>query len=386
MNFKKKGAMKKKIIIIVIVGLFLLIQPIRAQTWNATKRLTYNSGYSQAPVSNVTSNNHIHVVWTDDTPGNGEVYHKWSINGGSTWTTKRLTYNSGYTYKADIAIGSSNHLHVVWDDNSSGNWEIYHKKSTNGGTTWTTKRLTYNTGISNYPVIAVDSNNHIHVAWDDNSPGSDEIFHKRSTDGGATWTTKRLTYNSGNSNSPDIAVDSNNHIHVVWYDWTPGITEIYYKKSTNGGTTWTSKRLTYNSGNSDNPNIAIDSNDHIHVVWYDNTPGTQEIFHKKSTDGGATWTTKRLTYNSGRSLFPAIASDSFDSIHVVWYDETPGNGEIYYKRSTNGGSNWTTKRLTYNSGNSAIPTITVGSNGHIHVVWRDYTPGNQEIYYKKGIQ
>jgi hypothetical protein len=30
--------------------------------------------------------------------------------------------------------------------------------------------------------------------------------------------------------------------------------------------------------------------------------------------------------------------------------------------------------------------IAVDSNNHIHVVWSDETPGNFEIYYKKGIQ
>ncbi len=47
---------------------------------------------------------------------------------------------------------------------------------------------------------------------------------------GATWTTQRLTWNSGNSYKPTIAVDSSNHIHVVWHDDTPGNREIFYKK------------------------------------------------------------------------------------------------------------------------------------------------------------
>ena len=83
------------------------------------------------------------------------------------------------------------------------------------------------------------------------------------------------------------------YIHLVWFDDTPGNREIYYTKSTNGGTSWTTKRLTYNTGESDYPNIAITSNDHIHMVWHDDTPGSREIYHKKSTNGGVSWTTKR---------------------------------------------------------------------------------------------
>ena len=39
-----------------------------------------------------------------------------------------------------------------------------------------------------------------------------------------TWgPSKRLTWNSGLSSSPGIAVDSNNNIHVVWNDYPAGI-------------------------------------------------------------------------------------------------------------------------------------------------------------------
>jgi len=95
--------------------------------------------------------------------------------------------------------------------------------------------------------------------------------------------------------------------------------------------------------------------------------------------------TKRLTWNSGSSGGPAIATDPSGNIHVVWSDKTPGNSEIYYKRSTDGGSTWqSTKRLTWNSGDSRRPVVATDSGGNIHVVWEDDSPGNLEIYYKKG--
>jgi hypothetical protein len=224
------------------------------------------------------------------------------------------------------------------------------------------------------------------VSWHDYTPGNDEVYIKRSTNGGANWITKRLTYNSGNSAPTYIAVDTNGHIHLVWNDDTPSNAEIFYKKSTDGGASWITKRLTFNSGNSFFPVIATDTNNHIHVVWFDYSPGNAEIYYKKSTNGGTSWTTKRLTFNSSLSMLPVIATDSSNRIHVTWKDDRPGNNEIYYKRSTNGGISWATKRLTYNSGGSDFPALALGSNSHIHVVWEDDTPGNGEIYYRKGIQ
>src|SRR4030043_1036144 len=113
------------------------------------------------------------------------------------------------------------------------------------------------------------------------------------------------------------------------------------------GDTWTTgKRLTNNAGSSSYPAIAVDGSN-IYVVWEDNTPGNLEIYFKKSDDGGATWTTnKRLTNNAGYSVVPAIAVDG-SNIYVVWADDTPGNLEIYFKKSVDGGATWATnKRLT----------------------------------------
>ena len=98
------------------------------------------------------------------------------------------------------------------------------------GDTWTTKKLTNNAGTSQYPSIAVDGAN-IYVVWQDYVPwpaGPPEIFFKRSVDGGTTWTTKRLTNNAGESNFPAIAVDGAN-IYVVWHDYTPVNWEIFFK-------------------------------------------------------------------------------------------------------------------------------------------------------------
>jgi hypothetical protein len=381
--------MRKKAIIIGILGVLLLIQHLSAQTWEKAKRLTWNNGNSQSPAIALDSSNNIHIVWYDETTGDAEIFFKKSTNGGTTWSSsKRLTWNSGSSYVPSIAIDSSDNTHIAWKDYSPGNGEIFYKKSSDGGTTWSnSKRLTWTADISYNPAIATDSSDNIHIVWHDSENGNYEIYYLKSTDGGATWTTKRLTWNSGNSGYTDIATDSSDHVHVVWDDWTPGNREIFYKKSTDGGSTWAfTKRLTWKLFNSYKSAISTDSDNYIHVVWQDWDSNNYEIHYKKSTNGGLTWFTKRLTWNSGSSWFADIDADPNNNIHVVFYDDSPGNDEIFYRRSTDRGTSWTTKRHTWNYGNSKHPAIITDSNNHIHVVWEDNTPGNFEIYYKKGTQ
>lgn len=67
-------------------------------------------------------------------------------------------------------------------------------------------------------------------------------------------------------------------------------------------------------------------------------------------------------------------------------DDTAGNFGIHYKQSVDGGLLWKTKRLTYMSGDSLLPAIVIDPLDRVHVAWGDQWPGNDEIYYKKGIQ
>ena len=69
-------------------------------------------------------------------------------------------------------------------------------------------------GIRNdlIPSIAVSGN--VYVVWKDNTPGNDEVFYRRSTDGGATFgSTVNL------SNTRAIAIyDLNNEVLQTKYE------------------------------------------------------------------------------------------------------------------------------------------------------------------------
>jgi len=94
---------------------------------------------------------------------------------------------------------------------------------------------------------------------------------------------------------------------------------------------------------------------------------------------------RRLTWTAGDSGWPALAVAPANKVYLAWADDTPGNEDIYGRMSTNGGTTWTpTTRVTYNSGRSLFPAMVVDLSGFFHLVWQDDTPGNFELYYLKG--
>jgi hypothetical protein len=375
-----------KIILFTILVCILSIQISQAQ-WQSDVRLTIDPALSVTSFNNawcVASNgNVVHVVWEDERDGNEEIYYKRSTDGGISWDADtRLTNNSDWSTSPSVSVSGSI-VHVVFYDWRDGNAEIYYKRSTDGGISWEADtRLANDSGYSVYPSVSV-SGSVVHVVWADNRDGNLEIYYKHSTDGGSSWETDtRLTSNSAVSEYSSVSV-SGSVVHVVWNDNRDGNTEIYYKRSTDGGVSWgEDTRLTNASDVSANPCVAV-SDSVVHVVWNDNRDGNAEIYYKRSTNSGENWgADTRLTNNSNMSRYSSI-SVSGSVVHLVWEDTRDGNLEIYYKRSTNGGSNWgTDTQLTSNSGNSGISSVSV-SGSVVHVVWSDNRDGNPEIYYKR---
>lgn len=381
--------MKSFLFGILVYTLFIsLLIPTAFAQWEPAQRLTFNDSSSSTTDNNARSLavnlDTIHVVWFDRRDANDEIYYKRSTDGGTSWgQDTRLTYEPMNSRYPSLASSGSK-LHVAWYDFRDGNSEIYYKRSTDGGTSWGPDvRFSYNDSVSASPSLAV-SDSLVHVVWEDGRDGRNrEIYHKRSTNGGLTWgPDARLTSNSAGSYRASVAA-TGYMVHVVWFDRRDGNDEIYYKCSADGGEAWgPDVRLTSDSSESYYPCVSV-SGSNVHVVWEDSRDGNDEIYYKRSTNGGSSWSLdSRLTFAPNFSMYPSITA-SGSMIHIAWFDLRGGDTEIYYIRSTDGGMTWDPEtRITNVSSGKNLPSIAV-SGAKVHLVWYDSRDGNAEIYYKR---
>jgi hypothetical protein len=303
----------------------------------ANRKLTWASSAFGNVQAAVDTADNIHLVWQNTPPGDGELYYKKSMNGGATWTpNQRITWTSASSESPSLSVDSLGNIHVVWEEYTPAETEVYYKKSTDGGLTWTAgQRLSWTPGYSRCAKIASHWSGGLYVVWGVNNNGNDEVYFRKGTIGGPTWSTgQKVTWTPGNSSLPALAVDFSGNLHLAWIDDTPGNLEVYYQKSTNDGVSWSAaQRVTWTPGYSNCPSLAVDTAGNPYVVWEDDAPGKEEIYYRRSTDGGVSWSTwQRLTWNSGYSYGPAVALDPSGCPHVLWWDDTPGNFEIHYKR------------------------------------------------------
>ena len=374
--------------------LFVLLVFISAKTngqWQADTRLSDLPSQSITSINNAwcvaASGNVVHVIWSDYRDGGtGEIYYKHSTDGGISWgADTRLTNDPAFSSYPSVAISGSV-VHVIWLDTRDVTGGIYYKRSADDGITWgaDTRLIPNNLGVSGAPSVAV-SGSAVHLVWVDSRDANSEIYYKNSTDGGISWgTDTRLTNDPGRSVYPSVAV-SGLDVHVAWID-DHNVTsnfEIYYKHSTDGGVTWgADTRLTNDPAASVDPSISV-SGSFVHVVWRDLRDMNNEIYYKRSTDGGVTWgADTRLTNNVAISESPSVTV-SGSIVHLIWDDGIDGNPEIYYKRSTDGGVSWgADTRLTNNPASLSYPSVAV-SGSTVHIVWSDQRDGHFEVYYNR---
>ena len=391
----------RNLVVVVIFSMFIIAPLFHQENvtalpvgWSDDIRLTNAPDYRDKPCIGIDGNN-IYVVWDDARGGvaydDYEIYFKKSTDNGKTWSDdKRLSNALHYSLNPKIAINSSN-IHIIWMDDREAGWDIYYNQSEDCGETWLgEKRISPDpfTSECDKPDIAVDVG-YVHIVYPDSSdvPDSDcQLYYINSSDNGITWSPRqRLTSLIRDSNDPSIAVDSNN-IHIVWMDHydrfgigTMGA--IFYMNSSDGGLTWSEDiNLTPMNLDASLPDIGING-DKIHVIFGEQRDGIWQIHYRRSEDKGKTWTDDITLSNSTEDVKSSAIALNNNEVHVVWYDERDGNREIYYKYSLDNGKNWSDDiRLTYDSAQSCTQDIAV--NNIVHVVFADDRIGNPQIYYK----
>src|SRR5437867_2400182 len=277
------------------------------------------------------------VVWQDNSTGNEEIFLRKSLNGGITFgNITNLSNNNASSISPQIE-SFGNTTFVVWQDNSTGNEEIFLRKSLNGGITFGNINNLSNNNASSISTQIESFGNTTFVVWQDNSTGNEEIFLRKSLNGGITFgNITNLSNNNASSISPQIE-SFGNTTFVVWQDNSTGNEEIFLRKSLNGGITFGNiNNLSNNNASSMSPQIASFGNNTF-VVWQDNSTGNEEIFLRKSLNGGITFgNIKNLSNNNASSISPQIESFG-NNTFVVWQDNINRNEDIFVRKSLNGG-------------------------------------------------
>ncbi len=325
-------------------------------------------------------------------------------------TNKRVNSDSSGRDQNEttLAVSQANPLVIIGGANDArlGHWGAGWYSSRDGGATWTDGVMAFQK-YSNQgdPTAAVCGDGTIVFGYLDyvGAYQSDRLVVTRSTDGGLTWLTPGVVQDTaGNpfADKPYIACAPaggtyGNRVYISWTQFAlTGSSPIRTAFSTDYGATWTGAKNVSGGGVQGSVPVA-GTNGLAYVFWY--AGGT--IAFVKSTNGGGTWSTAAAAAsinavgdrNFRRNSFPTAAIDRTsgtyaNNVYVAWADSRNGDPDIYFARSTNGGTNWSAPLRVNddavgNGRDQFFPWMAVDENGLVHLMWLDMREDAGNAYY-----
>lgn len=395
--------------------LFLLITQ-----WQVV-RLTQNDGFSYTTGGNGCSidakNDTVWVVWSDNRNGRFQIFDKYSLDGGANWSTDRMIADSAICPSITVPYPNPQNRWracVVWMDSSRyGNWEIFSQNAGSSmGWYYPGVRHTTDAGNSFYPSISSDSS-YVLITWMDDRTGNWDIRYSVNDNYGYfnNWIRKdlQLTTNSGHSWVPQSAVKRQN-FYVVWQDNRDGNFEVYFKKSTDAGTTWSQDiRLTNSPTQTYSPTISytiLGGQTILYVAYVekgDCITSDDELYFIRSTDEGNSWSSpiqisdSKRNENQYNSVYPMLAAKLYRVFLVAQRQISEGTlgpqrWKIEFLHSGTAGQTWPypwTNIAECGLDDSLVwaPSIAVDKAPNRHSIyltwWRKLSSTNSEVYFAK---
>lgn len=337
---------------------FALSQSAFAGSWSNVDQFQLSTGAnSSAARMSVDASG---TLWVAGSAKDSSSVSHWivrkSTDEGATWTTVDNFTDQGHSSSpVSVMFGATNEVIVsgYTVDNGAYTWLV--RRSTDNGSTWSTVTVhTMQTGERTYgvsmtrassgawfvygSVIALDGNGDISASsW----------LVLKSTDNGSTWSTSdSFDYAGVGTFIRKVAIDSSGNLYSTGYVYSNTGTHSIIRKSTNGGTSWsTLEDYQWSPGEwSETIDLTFDSLGNMFTtgVYCDSTEC--HWLTRKSTNGGTSFSIIDDFEGGSEADGRLVFFGPNQNIYVVGVGGNSNNDELtwYLRHSTDGGTNWST--------------------------------------------
>jgi len=357
------------------------------------------------------------MVWEDYRATNGlDIYaQRVDSTGAVLWATDGIgvSVTSGIHRNPAITSDGSGGAIIAWEDNRSGNYDIYAQKlSASGAAQWTANGVAIIKAASFQDKVEIisDGSGGAIMVWEDYRDGATngyDIYAQRvDRSGSPSWTKNGVSVtNAVNSqNLPKIVSDGSGGAIITWEDQrNSGTTniDIYAQKIlSTGELAWPINGIIICNGilNQRDPELTSDGAGGAYIVWQDYRGGTisDVIFNHVDTGGVKTFGDLGHYVKEVASLNqrdPVITSDGSGGAIIAWTDYVNTPTLSAYAQKVNASYafplRWAANGVEIHSdtlGVSSFPEITGDGNGGAIVVWSGYDIIGQKVDHRGVIQ
>jgi hypothetical protein len=221
---------------------------------------------------------------------------------------------------------------------------------------WTISIVDSGGSVGEYTSIAVDSENKVHISYYDDT----NFDLKYGTNETGTWITETVDSADNVGSYTSIALDSDNAVYISYYDGS----NRYLKYSTNKSGNWVARNAVYTSGGGGYTSIAIDSNNVVHISYREF--GFSDYSIKYANNASGRWSEHLIdSDNTSAAAYTSIVIDSGNSVHIGYFSN------LSIKYATNRSGSWINNIVDSAQSVGKHNFASIDSNDKIHVSYSD---------------
>lgn len=352
------------------------------------------------------------TVWQDKRNGNYDLYaQRTNTWGENVWQVNGILVNNsaGDQKNPKIVSDGQNGVMIFWEDNRSGNWDIYGQHiDQNGNLSWLADGVAVCSIIGDQTSLKAVAglNNTAILAWQDaRNDGGDIYTEKIDLSGNSTWVPNGLLVcNAPNIQlEPAIVADETGGIYLVWNDLRSDEGDIYCQKINEVGISqWAVNGVIACAAQFQQTGVDVigDGNGGIYLSWIDKRRRVliagwyyfDDLYGQHiNTNGVRVWDDNGLLlYASGylvHNYSPKMINDGNGNAIIAW-DIFNNNNWGYYayalKVDQNGSIIWT-KLIKWsgsiNGYSNANSQIVSDNMGGAYIAWDDWRNNNYPYQY-----
>ena len=267
----------------------------------------------------IDSNDSVHISYYDET--NNDL--KYATDKSGSWVLTTVDSTGDVGVDTSIDIDSNDSVHISYYDSTNDDL----KYATDKSGSWVNTTLDSSATMGRYSSIALDSNDAVHISYNDVTNRT----LKYATDKSSTWVLSTLDSSNSVGRDTSIDIDSNDKIHISYLDYTSW--DLRYATDKTGS--WVFSTIDSAGNVGWYTSTALDSNDAVHISYYYDPMGNGNgEALKYATDKNGSWVMTTLVSISGKEMGRdnEIALDSNNEIHIVYQDQT--SQDLLYLQST----------------------------------------------------
>ncbi len=276
-----------------------------------------------------------HPKMTPDKPFSNDLRLSRSTDGGKTFQPSVLVNDDqqviGHSFDS-IHVAPDGVVHMAWIDGREGKKEsgtFATRSADHGRTVEKNLKVDESTCVCCRTSMTSSPDGTLYVAWRKILPGDlRETVVARSTDGGRTFTAPvivghdRWVFPGCPHRPASVGTDRQGRLYVVWYtegsDETPS---IYLAYSDDRGETFSPKqKLNLSKGTfPDHPQMAVDPDGRLIIVWEEQSPVRREVVMSVSLDRGQTFgAPQKLNEKKGQT--PTLSINAQGLAALAWME------------------------------------------------------------------